>query len=87
MQKLNQLNKDIELGKNFTDKFSCKNLNNVVAEFFFIISNALASQGGYISSNLYLILAKYLNPEFISYNIQYAENFYSLGKKEKTKKI
>ena len=84
---LNQLNKDIELGKNFTDKFSCKNLNNVVAEFFFIISNALASQGGYISSNLYLILAKYLNPEFISYNIQYAENFYSLGKKEKAKKI
>ncbi len=75
---LNQFNFEIELNKQelFSNKFECKNISHVLAELFYITSNALSSETLYSISNFYLNIAKYLNPKFISFDTLYAENFY-----------
>jgi len=50
----------------------------VIAEILYVIANGLSSEGNYIASNFYLNLAKYLNPNFLSFDILYAENFYAI---------
>ena len=60
---------------------------DVIAEIFFIVSNGLASQNNYIASNFYLNLAKYLNPNFVSFELLHAENFFYTQEYEKAKKI
>ena len=72
--------------KNF-NKFNCRDKNNIIAEIFYIIANALSVQGNYKLSNFYINLAKYLNPYFFSYNSLLAENFLILKKYEKSKTI
>ena len=57
-------------------------ISHVVAEIFYITASAMASQGTYTLSNFYLSLAKYLNPDFVSFDILYAENFYEIEKYE-----
>jgi len=85
---LNQLKEDINSqNSKFSNKFDCKNLSNIVAEIFYIVSNALSGQSLYSLSNFYLNLAKYLNPEFTSFDALYAENFYMTENYEKAKKI
>jgi len=64
---LKQLRADIEQRKMFNNQFDCKNLKHVIAEILYIVANALASQENYIASNFYLNLAKYLNPNFVSF--------------------
>tara|TARA_B100000989_G_scaffold185999_1_gene139949 strand:- start:8210 stop:9880 length:1671 start_codon:yes stop_codon:yes gene_type:complete len=67
--------------------FSCKNEKDLIAEFFYLISNLYSSQGYFINSNFYLILANYLNPDFYFNSTLLVENYlddqkYNLAKKE-----
>ncbi len=86
---INQLKKDFNKANylKFNNQFDCTNLSHNVAEIFYVISNILSSQSLYSLSNFYLNLAKYLNPEFISFETLYAENYYKLGNLTKSKKI
>ena len=84
---LNQLKLDFKKKKKFNNKFDCKKISDVIAEIFYITSNTLATQDNYMGSNFYLSLAKYLNPDFVSYKALYAENFFFIQEYEKAKKI
>jgi len=84
---LNQLKTDIAQKKVFNNQFDCRNSAHVIAEILYIVASGLASQQNYITSNFYLNLAKYLNPNFISYETLYAENLSIINKYEKAKKI
>ena len=72
---LNQLQIDLNEKKRKSDEFDCKKVNQVIAEILYIIANGLSSQANYTASNFYLNLAKYLNLNFLSFEILYAENF------------
>ena len=82
---LNQLKLDFKKGKTFNNEFDCRNLGNVIAEIFYVVSNGLASRNNYIGANFYLNLAKYLNPNFVSYDVLYAENYLFTKKYEEAK--
>ena len=86
---LNQFYTDISSKNknNYKNNFNCKNLSHVVAELFYIMSNALSSQSAYQASNFYLNLAKYLNPKFISFETLYAENFLMIKNFSKSKSV
>ena len=86
---INQLKEDLlsKDSKKINNKFSCRKAEDVIAEIFYIVSNALASQSIYGLSNFYLNLAKYLNPNFISFDTLYAENYYATENLEGAKKI
>ncbi|MDC1154692.1 hypothetical protein OAT07_00545 [Candidatus Pelagibacter sp.] len=49
----------------FKEIFSCKNPNDLVSEFLFLISNLYSSQDDFDKSNFYLNLSNFLNPKFI----------------------
>jgi tetratricopeptide (TPR) repeat protein len=67
--------------------FSCKNPNDLISEFIFLIGNLYASQSDYEKSNFYLNIANYLNPNF-KFNLSVmVENYYFNKDYEKTKKI
>ena len=60
----------------FNKIFSCNNANDVVSEFFFLVSNLYSSQNNYENSNFYLNISNYLNPKF-KFNLSLlAENYY-----------
>ena len=86
---LNQLKTEINNKEilNFSNEFDCRNLSHVSAEILYITANLLSSQHSFVLSNFYLSLAKYLNPNFISFDTLYAENFYMMDRLEKAKKI
>ena len=84
---LNQLKTDHEMGKKFNNQFDCKDVKHVVAEILYTIANGLASQQNHETSNFYLNLAKYLNPNFISFDTLYAENFFIINEYNKAKEI
>ena len=84
---LNQLKLDFEKKHEFNNKFECNNIEEVIAEIFYIGSNALAAQNNLLASNFYLNIAKYLNPNFVSFEALHAENFLRLQENEKAKKI
>jgi len=66
--------------------FSCKNPNDIVSEFLFLISNLYSSQDNYERSNFFLNLSNFLNPKFV-YNLSLvAENQYFNGEYKKVKK-
>ena len=48
-----------------TQFFSCKNSNDVISEFLFLISNLYSSDDNFEKSNFYLYLSNYLNPKFV----------------------
>ena len=50
--------------KKFNDYFSCKTETDLLAEFFFLISNLYSSQDLFKESNFYLYISNYLNPKF-----------------------
>jgi tetratricopeptide (TPR) repeat protein len=61
----------------FKKIFSCTNTNDIVSEFFFLISNLYSSQTNYEKSNFYLNISHYLNPKF-KFNLSLlAENHYA----------
>ncbi len=65
-KKFNELNKI----------FSCKNSNDIVGEFIFIIANLYSSQNDYEKSNFYSNISNYLNPKFKFNLTLLAENYY-----------
>ena len=73
--------------KKINTVFSCKNHNDLISEFLFLISNLYSAQDDYIKSNFYLYLSNYLNPKFY-YNLSLlAENQYSNEEFHRVKKI
>ena len=68
------------------DVFSCKNSNDIVSEFLFLISNLYSSQDNYEKSNFYLNLSSFLNPKFIFNLSLVVENQYFNQEYEKAKK-
>ena len=72
---LNQLQKDFDQKQKTGNEFNSRKINHIIAEILYIISNGLSSQENYTASNFYLNLAKYLNPNFLSFETLYAENF------------
>ena len=73
--------------KKFNNVFSCKNQNDLIAEFLFLISNLYSSQDNFEMSNFYLNLSNFLNPKF-TFNLSLvAENYYLNKDYEKAKKI
>jgi tetratricopeptide (TPR) repeat protein len=71
----------------FKKIFSCKNPNDIVGEFFFLVSNLYSSQDNYEKSNFYLNISNYLNPKF-KFNLSLlAENYYINQDYSKTLKI
>ena len=62
--------------KKFNDYFSCKNENDILSEFFFLISNLFSSQEMFEHSNFYLSISNYLNSEFYFNSSLLVENFY-----------
>jgi tetratricopeptide (TPR) repeat protein len=73
--------------KEFNKIFSCKNHNDVISEFLFLISNLYSSQDDIEKSNFYLNLSNYLNPKFKFNLTLVAENFYLNKEYDKVKTV
>ena len=73
--------------KRFNKIFSCKNQNDIIGEFLFLVSNLYSSQSKFEESNFYLSLSNYLNPKFIFNLSLVGENLYLNGNYEKAKKV
>jgi tetratricopeptide (TPR) repeat protein len=84
---LNQLKIDLEQSNVTNNKFNCKDSKHIVSEILYIVANGLSSQKNHIASNFYLNLAKYLNPNFISFERLAAENFIIINEYNEAKKI
>ena len=69
-----------------TQVFSCKNHNDVISEFLFLISNLYSSQDNFELSNFYLNLSYFLNPKFVFNLSLVAENQYFNREYKKAKK-
>ena len=83
---LNQFKEDLEQKKIFNNQFDCKNSTDVIAEILYVVANGFAVQQNYVASNFYLNLAKYLNPNFISFEVLHAENFFTISEYSEAKK-
>ncbi len=67
--------------------FSCKNYNDIISEFLFLISNLYSSQDNFEKSNFYLNLSYFLNPKF-KFNLSLiVENHYLNEEYKEAKKI
>ena len=84
---INQYKKTINKKQKNYNKFDCSKKNHIVAEIFYVIANALSTQGNYELSNFYVNLSKYLNPAFLSYESLIAENLFILKKYNQSQKI
>jgi len=72
--------------KKLLSVFSCKNPNDVIGEFLFLISNLYSSQDNFEKSNFYLNLSNFLNPKFVFNLSLIVENQYSNKEYDKAKK-
>ncbi len=70
----------------FSEVFSCKNPDDIVSEFLFLISNLYSSQNNFEKSNFYLNLSNFLNPKFIFNLSLVVENQYLNKEYKKAKK-
>ncbi len=86
---ISQANKWIENNEynKFSEHFSCKIENDLLAEFFFLISNLYSSQDQFSDSNFYLNISNYLNPKFYFNLSLLAENYHLNDNFELAKKI
>ena len=76
-----------EKQKEFQKVFSCKNSNDIVSEFLFLVANIYSTQEDYEKSNFYLNVAHFLNPKF-KFNLSLlAENYYINKNYTKTLKV
>ena len=66
--------------------FNCKNPNDVLAEFFYVLANLYSSERNYQLSNFYLKISLFLNKKFLTNNALLAENFYYQKKYQLSKK-
>ena len=84
---INQLKKNLNNKEKTKIHFNCTSSSDIMGEIFYIFSNALSAQRDYKLSNFYINLAKFLNPNFLSYDALLAENFFILQKNHDAKKI
>ena len=76
-----------ENAQKLNEVFSCKNHNDLISEFLFLISNLYSSEDSFEKSNFYLNLSNFLNPKF-KFNLSLvAENYFLNKDYEKAKKI
>ena len=73
--------------KEFDKIFSCRNHNDILGEFLFLISNLYSSQNEFEKSNFYLSLSNYSNPKFVFNLSLVAENFYHNKNYKKSKAV
>ena len=73
--------------KKFTEIFSCKNHNDIVSEFLFLISNLYSSQDNLNQSNFYLNISHYLNPKFKFNLALMVENYFSNNQYKKVSRL
>ena len=84
---INQFKATLNTKEKNKNQFNCKNIEQIIAEVFYVLANALSSTSNYHLSNFYINLSKYLNPQFLSYQSVLAENFLILKKNNKAKNI
>jgi len=72
---------------NFRSIFSCKNSNDIIGEFLFIISNLYSTEDEIEKSNFYFNLSNYLNPKFKFNLTLLAENYLQKEEFTKSKKV
>ena len=70
----------------FQKVFSCRNPNDIISEFLFLISSLYSSEDSYEKSNFYLNLSNFLNPKFIFNLSLVAENQYLNKEYKKARK-
>ena len=70
--------------KNF---FNCKNPNDSIAEFFYVIANLYSSEKNYRLSNFYLKISEFFNKKFLSNKALLAENYFYQKKYKLSKNI
>ena len=78
------LNNKNEKIKNF---FDCKNPEDSLAEFFYVIANLYSSEKEYQLSNFYLKISLFLNNKFLPNKALLAENFYYQKKSKLSKNV
>ena len=71
--------------ENFGSIFSCRNSNDIIGEFLFIISNLYLSEDEIDKSNFYFNLSNFLNPKFKFNLTLLAENYLQKKEFDKTK--
>jgi len=71
----------------FNNYFSCKKEVDILAEFFFLISNLYSSENNYEKSNFYLNISNYLNPNFYFNLSLLVENHFDNNNFDSAKKV
>ena len=67
--------------------FDCKNPEDIIAEFFYVIASIYSSEKDYKLSNFYLKISLYLNDKFLPNKTLLAENYYYQKKYNEAQKI
>ncbi len=71
----------------FSSIFSCSNESDILAEFFFLISNFLAVDENYEKSSFYSNLSNYLNPKFYFNLTNLVSIYFEIKNYEKVKNL
>jgi len=71
----------------FEQFFSCNNETDILAEFFFLISNFYAVDNNFEKSNFYSNISNYLNPKFYFNLTHLLENYFKNKNYKKTRKL
>ena len=71
-----------EKKKKINNFFDCKNPEDSLAEFFYVMANLFASEKNYQMSNFYLRISLYLNKNFLTNKALLAENFFFQDKND-----
>jgi len=71
----------------FEQFFSCNNEADILAEFFFLISNFYAADNNFEKSNFYSNISNYLNPKFYFNLTHLLENYFENKNYKKTRKL
>ena len=72
--------------KKIKSYFNCKNPNDAIAEFFYIIANLYSTDNSFQLSNFYLKISLFLNSKFLTNYALLAENFFYQQQYKKSKK-
>ena len=78
---------DKENYSNFNSIFSCKNSNDIIGEFLYIISNLYSMEYEIENSNFYFNLSNFINPKFKFNFVLLADNYLQKEEFSKAKKI
>ena len=71
----------------FGNLFSCQNETDILAEFFFLISNFYASDENYEQSIFYSNISNFLNPKFYFNLTHLISNYFEIKNYEKAKQL